>query len=355
MVTPRASVESLAPALGRRSGSSASPEAGPEAFLVGDVGGTNCRLSIAEVDNGQTRLHRPQNYKCADFPGAEAAIDHYLASAGWPGPLKAMVLAVAGPVKDGAVQSTNMRWRLSEAELSEHGAREVKLINDYTALALAVEHLAGDDLIPLGTGAPQRQHGTIAVIGAGTGFGVSAVAHGIGGPTAIATEGGHVSFAPVDEVEVDILRILTHRFGRVSIERLLSGPGLVNLRMALAEIEGHGGDASGPGALGSEEIVAAAQEGDALSQRTLDRFCAIYGSVAGDIALIYGAVGGVYLGGGIAPALSQRLASSQFRARFEAKGRFERYLKAIPTSIIANTHAPLLGAASLASSAGLSA
>ena len=130
----------------------------------------------------------------------------------------------------------------------------------------------------------------------------------------------------------------------MSIERLLSGPGLVNLRAALAEIEGVALDP-----IASEDIVRAAEEGDALSERTLERFCAIYGSVAGDIALVYGARGGVFLGGGIAPAIAQRLRSSAFRARFEAKGRFEAYQVAIPTCIIANTHAALLGAASLAS------
>ena len=316
----------------------------PETFLVGDVGGTNCRLSLASASGGRLRLDRPKRYKCADFADAQAAIAHYLGSVGWSAPLGAAVIAVAGPVNDGVVQSTNMRWRMSEAQLRDQGARKVKLVNDYTALALAVDHLGEDDVIPIGPPALLQVHDTVAVVGAGTGFGVGAVARGIGGSAVIATEGGHISFAPVDDIEVAILRILTQRYGRVSIERLLSGPGLVNLRAALAQIEGARLDP-----IASEDIVRAAEEGDGLSERALERFCAIYGSVAGDIALVYGARGGVFLGGGIAPAIARRLQASAFRARFEAKGRFQAYLSAIPTCIIANTHAALLGAASLAS------
>jgi glucokinase len=315
-----------------------------ETFLVGDVGGTNCRLSLARASGGRLRLDQPQGYKCADFADARTVIDHYLRSVGWSAPLEAAVIAVAGPVDDGVVQSTNMRWRMSEAQLRGQGARKVKLVNDFTALALSVDQLGEDDVIPLGSPAPGRSQDTVAVIGAGTGFGVGAVARGIGGDAVIATEGGHISFAPVDEVEVEILRILTARYGRVSIERLLSGPGLVNLRAALAQIAGVALDP-----IASEDIVRAAEEGDSLSEQALERFCAIYGSVAGDIALVYGARGGVFLGGGIAPAIAQRLQASAFRARFEAKGRFRAYLSAIPTCVIANPHAALLGAASLAS------
>ena len=316
----------------------------PETFLVGDVGGTNCRLSLASVSGGRPRLDRPQGYKCADFPGVQEAIAHYLTSVGWSSPLEAAVIAVAGPVNDGVVQSTNMRWLMSEAKLRNRVVGKIRLVNDYTAQGLAVDCLGSDDVIPIGPSGLSPAHDTAAVIGAGTGFGVGAVARGVGGQAVIATEGGHISFAPVDEVEIDILRILTRQYGRVSIERLLSGPGLVNLRAALAEIEGvH------PGAAAPEDIVRAAGDGDALSARALERFCAVYGSVAGDIALVYGARGGVFLGGGIAPAIASWLQASDFRARFEAKGRFQAYLAAIPTCIIANPYAALLGSASLAS------
>ncbi|MEO6340855.1 MAG: glucokinase [Caulobacteraceae bacterium] len=312
--------------------------------MVGDVGGTNCRLSLAQSIDGRLRLNGPQRYKCADFSSAEHAIDNYLKSIDWTAPLGAAVIAVAGPVSAGMVKSTNMHWRMSESELRGHGADRVKLINDYTALALAVDHLLEDDVLHIGPGMSGDENDTVAVIGAGTGFGVGALARGIGGPTAIATEGGHVSFAPVDDVEVEILRILTRRYNRVSIERLLSGPGLVNLQQALSEIEGL------PLCdVQSEDVVREAEAGDPLSRRALERFCEIYGSVAGDIALMYGARGGVFLGGGIAPAIAPHLQGGGFRRRFEEKGRFQKYLAAIPTRIIINPFGALLGSASLAS------
>jgi glucokinase len=236
-----------------------------------------------------------------------------------------------------------MPWRMSETALQGHVAGQVKLINDYTAQALAVEQLGPGDVQAIGPDRPGEPNATIAVVGAGTGFGAGALAKGVGGSAAIATEGGHISFAPVDEVEVELLRLLTRRFGRVSIERLLSGPGLVNLRSAFAEIEGHR-----PADLASEDVVRQAEAGDPLSAEALDRFCKIYGSVAGDFALMYGARGGVYLGGGIAPAVAPHLQRAGFRERFERKGRFSDYVAAIPTRILTNTYAGLVGAAHLA-------
>ena len=312
-------------------------------FLVGDVGGTNCRLALARREGARTVLADPQTCKCADFPSAEDAIEHYLKRLGWDAPLRVAVIAVAGPVSGGVVKSTNMPWRMSETALQGHGADQVRLINDFTAQALSVEHLGPGDLRTIGPDRPGEPGETIAVVGAGTGFGAGALARGVGGSAAIATEGGHISFAPVDEVEIELLRVLTRRFGRVSIERLLSGPGLVNLRLAFAEIEGRR-----PRDIGPEELVREAEAGDPLSAQALDQFCRIYGSVAGDFALMYGARGGVYLGGGIAPAIAPRLERAGFRERFERKGRFSGYLAAIPTRILMNTSAGLLGAAFLA-------
>ncbi|HUO22338.1 MAG TPA: glucokinase [Caulobacteraceae bacterium] len=316
-------------------------------YLVGDIGGTNCRLALVQAVDGQVRVASPTDYKCADFPEAYDAIDRYLHAVDWTGALSGGVLAIAGPVRDGAVQSTNMPWRLSEADLQRRGLPNARLINDYTALALAVDQFAPRDLIALGPDVAGEPSDTVAVMGAGTGFGAGALARGVGGTAVIATEGGHIAFAPTDDVEIEILKILRRMFGRVSVERLLSGPGLVNIHTALAQIEG----APAP-AMGAEAIVAEAASADGLARRTLDRFCAIYGAVAGDLALAYGARGGVYLGGGIAPAIAGRLQAGGFRQSFEDKGRFRAYVAAIPTKVIANTHAALLGAGSLA--AGLS-
>jgi glucokinase len=312
-------------------------------YLAGDIGGTNCRLALAQVANGQVVLRNHADYKCADFAEASDAIEAYLKDAHQTAPLGGGVLAVAGPVRDGVVQATNMRWKLAEANLRAHGVTGARLINDYTALALAVNRFGADDLITIGPKTPGDANDTVAVMGAGTGFGSGALARGVGGPSAIATEGGHISFAPVDDVEIEMLKILRRMFGRVSIERLLSGSGLVNIHAVLSEIEG-----VSPSDIKSEAIAAEAKAQDGISRRALMRFCAIYGSVAGDLALAYGARGGVYIGGGIAPAIADQLTASEFRARFEDKGRFRDYLAAVPTWIVTNTHAALLGSASLA-------
>jgi glucokinase len=318
-------------------------DAAAPTYLAGDIGGTNCRLALAQVVGGRIVLRNHTDYKCAEFPQASDAIQTYLTAAHWTAPLSGGVLAVAGPIRDGVVQATNMRWKLSEADLRRHGVTNARLINDYTALALAVNRFGAGDLVTIGPDVPGDKTDTVAVMGAGTGFGSGALARGVGGSAAIATEGGHISFAPVDDVEIQMLKILRRMFGRVSIERILSGVGLVNIHAVLSEIEG-----LSPSDLSAEAITAEAKAVDGLSRRALMRFCAIYGSVAGDLALVYGARGGVYLGGGIAPAICDQLLASQFRARFEDKGRFRDYLEKVPTKIVTNTHAALLGSASLA-------
>jgi glucokinase len=230
---------------------------------------------------------------------------------------------------------------MSEAALVDAGFPSARLINDYTALALSVRHLEPQDLGSIGGAATAVANQTVAVLGAGTGLGVSAAVRDGQSEAIATTEGGHIAFAPSDDIEIEILRQLTTQFGRVSLERLLSGPGLVSLRWALGRIAGREAEPLSP-----EQIVtrATARE-DALCVESLDRFCAIYGAAAGDIALVYGARGGVYLGSGIAPSILGWLRQSAFRSRFEAKGRFAGYLKAIPTQVILHPYAALLGAA----------
>ena len=310
--------------------------------LVGDVGGTNARFALADITGASPRLIACESVLCADYAGVEEAIEHYLRGAPTQGARPcAAAIAVAGPVTRGAAELTNGPWRISEAALIEGGFPSARVINDYCALALAVRHLQPQDLGSIGDGAAAAADQTVAVLGAGTGLGVSAAVRN--GPLeAIATtEGGHIAFAPGDEVEIEILRQLTTQFARVSLERLLSGPGLVSLRWALGRIAGRDVEPLTP-----EQIVIRATAGtDGLCVESLNRFCAIYGAAAGDIALVYGARGGVYLGSGIAPSIVGWLRQSAFRSRFEAKGRFAEYLKAIPTQVILHPYAALLGAA----------
>jgi glucokinase len=216
-----------------------------------------------------------------------------------------------------------------------------RLVNDYAALALAAPIIEPGDAEVIGEDLPGKPEGTIAILGAGTGFGVSALVRRSGRETVLTTEGGHISLAPVDQLDIEIWRVLGARFGRVSVERILSGPGLLNLYQALASIEGMAADAATPG-----EVTRRAASGDPIAERTIERFCATLGSVAGDFALSYGAQGGVYIAGGVSKYLMQTLRSGEFRARFEQKGRFESYLAQIPTRVILHPHTiALLGAA----------
>jgi glucokinase len=180
----------------------------------------------------------------------------------------------------------------------------------------------------------------MVVLGAGTGFGVAGLARGDRGDLAVATEGGHAGFAPYDEVEVEVWRRLKARYGRVSIERLLSGPGLFDLYCALADIEGANAELAD-----DKGVIEAANAGDRMAALAADRFCAILGSVAGDLALSFGARGGVFVSGGLAPRLAERLAGGAFRARFEDKGRLSPFVRQIPTSLVLHPYPAIVGAA----------
>lgn len=307
--------------------------------LVGDVGGTNVRLALVDEAAPERTLIDPRGFPHADCPSLEAAIETYLAPRGDRPRPDSAVIAVAGPVIDGAARLTNARWRMSEAALRDAGFASARLINDFVALALSIARLGESDLGAIGEARPDPRE-SVAIVGAGTGLGVSAVIRDGRDETVAVTEGGHIAFAPTDETEIQILRLLTARFGRVSLERILSGPGLVNLYGALAEIR-----SSAAAELEPEDIVRRATEGTApLCVETLERFCAIYGSAAGDFALAMGATGGVYLGGGIPPRILDYLRKSAFRARFEDKGRFATYTAPIATQVILHPYAALLGA-----------
>ncbi len=312
-------------------------------LLVGDVGGTNARFAIARMVDGQRVLEHHESFKGADYPtflkGVAAFID------GCAVKPTGGVIAVAGRVTDGEIDLTNSPWRVSEAELQTLGLNPVRLINDFEALAWGAPAVPSDMLASLGGPEEGDPHAAIAVLGPGTGFGVSALARDIHGhAVAMPSEGGHACFAPGDAVEDEILRILRRRYERVSIERLICGPGLLNMHRALAEIDGRESHIDDPAQITTEAL----ENPNSHCGATLARFCAILGAVAGDIALTTGARGGVYIAGGIAPRILPFLKASPFRERFERKGRFQPYMQAIPTKVILHKHAALLGAARVA-------
>ena len=206
--------------------------------LVGDIGGTNARFALAELDAMPPRIREAIGLKVADFPRAIDALAAFLASQGLVQPPQVAVIAVAGPVRAGAIDFTNSDWILSEADLLALGFGRARLINDYAALALAAPLLAGEDLRNIGSAVAGMADGTIAVLGPGTGFGVSALVRDGSGEAVLSTEGGHIGFAPADDVEVELLRRLAARHGRVSVERLLSGVGLDELHECLQAMDG---------------------------------------------------------------------------------------------------------------------
>jgi glucokinase len=312
-------------------------------LLVGDVGGTNARFAIAHMIGGKPVLEHHESFPASEHPtflgGVKAFID------GCEVKPTGGVIAVAGPVTDGTIDLTNSPWQVSETELATLGLNPVRLINDFEALAWGAPVVPEDQLASLGGPDEGEERSAIAVLGPGTGFGVSALARDIhGNEIAMPSEGGHACFAPGDAVEDEILRILRRRYDRVSIERLICGPGLLNMHRALAEIDGRETHIDDPAQITTEAM----EDPNSACGATLARFCAILGAVAGDIALTTGARGGIYIAGGIAPRILPFLKASPFRERFERKGRFADYMAAIPTKVILHKHAALLGAARVA-------
>jgi glucokinase len=308
-------------------------------ILVGDVGGTHARFAIIDTARKPFQAEQRVDFGTQDFQSFEAVLKAYLERAGADQPAAAAI-AVAGPVTNGRVDLTNRDWELSEDDLRKLGFKQALLINDFVAPAFALHALAPESFRAIGPELPGMEGEPVTVLGAGTGFGVSCLARYRGRSVPIATEGGHIGFAPHGETQIAVLRILARRFGHVSVERVLSGPGLENVYAALEEIAGRKSPA-----LSAEEITNCAVEGHAACRAALDLFCAVYGAVAGDFALAHGARGGVFVAGGIAAKIEAYLDSSDFRACFEDKGRLSHFVQPIPTRLILEKDAAFLGAA----------
>jgi len=312
-------------------------------ILVGDVGGTHARFAIVEASAAGSWPIRQQQILDQEFVTFGAALRRYFELIGAQAMPRIAAIAVAGPVANGSARFTNRLWQISETELKSFGFEQALLINDFAALAFAVGILEPKDLRTVGPElAPSdaAQPASITILGPGTGFGVSCLARYGERFVPMATEGGHIAFAPGDEQEAAVLQALRKQYGRVSIERILSGPGLESLYRTLEQIGGRD-----PASLTAAEIVTHAGGNDPGCRAALTMFCSVFGSVAGDFALAHGARGGVYIGGGIAQRIEAFLIASPFRARFESKGRLSSYTAAIPTRLITHPEAAFLGAA----------
>lgn len=312
-------------------------ESGPR--LLADVGATNARFAI---ENAPGRIEQVAVLKCADYAGLEAAIGAYLAEVGGPRPRHAAV-AIANPIDGDMVRMTNRDWQFSiEATRHGLGLDTLLVVNDFTALAMSLPQLGESQRQPIG-GGEARPNGVIGLIGPGTGLGVSGLIPADDRWITLGSEGGHVSFAPADEREMFILQYAWRELSHVSAERLVSGPGLELIHRALAQ---RAGSASAP--FGVAEIVQAALAGtDPLCVEAVECFCAMLGTVAADVAVTLGAVGGIYIGAGIVPRLGELFTQSAFRRRFESKGRFSDYLAQIPTYLITASNPAFLGVSAI--------
>lgn len=320
--------------------------------LVGDVGGTNARISLCERapqdQDGLMRLIKTEGLECSKYESIYTAINVYFEHIGERPELDFCAFAMAGPVKEGSIKLTNLPWTVTEDELKvQTGARATKLMNDYEGLAYSLPHLNPDDVHVIGT--PARGAGDVyAVMGPGTGFGASVLVGAKKNPHCLSTESGHATFAPVDDIEADIHRVLRKKFGRVSIEHLLSGPGLVNIYHALCTLRN-----IAPLALNPSDVTSGASGHKDICDKATEVFIDILAEVCGDIGLYHGATAGVFIAGGITPRLMERINPQRFRARMEAKGPMTGYVSNIPVKVIIHKFAALIGAAHAISDAQL--
>jgi glucokinase len=299
--------------------------------IVADIGGTNARFACATA--GSSELLNVKILQCSDYPGIEQAVRAYL-SGMETRKVDVLCLAIAGPVENDLIRLTNNPWSFSRAALAAALGCAVHVINDFTAQASALAVLKPAEL--QWWGVPRPHGGRVRVVlGPGTGLGVAGVS---GDGEIMPTEGGHVAFAPANKHELQLLELLWKQFERVSVERLLSGPGLVTLYEANTVLAGQQVAASDPAA-----ITERAQQGDALARQTVDDFLDILANLAGDYALAMGARDGVYLTGGILPRLGALLDRERFRRRFEAKGRMKPYCARIPLALITAENTGLRG------------
>ena len=309
-----------------------------ETRLVGDIGGTNARFGLVSPDGAV--LHSGI-FAAADFADIAAALRSYLEQRGELPMPRTGALAIAAAITGDHIRMTNHPWSFSVAALrDELGLERLIAINDFTAVALSLPRLSPADRLPVGGGEPVA--GTpIAVLGPGSGLGASGLVPTSSGWRALTGEGGHQTMAPASERENGVLQVMRRHFDHVSAERVLSGPGLVNLYNSLAALDGVPAAQYTAAQITDPETASR----DTLCQEATAMFCAMLGTVAGNLALTLGAQGGVYIAGGIVPRLGARFVESAFRERFEAKGRMRTYLAAIPCYVVTHPLPAFLGCA----------
>jgi len=305
-------------------------------LLVADIGGTNARFALANSE--QPGFSDEATLQCADYATPDDAIQHYLGEVGAAAP-DIICLAAAGPVINQVVKFTNNPWRIAAEELAaKFPNAPVRLLNDFEAIAYSVPFLSS------GAYLHDRDEFTVAIVGPGTGLGTAGLKKSRGVLVPIISEASHKGFAPETNLQRDVLEALIDRFGRVSVERLVSGAGLENIYWALAQAQRQDGPA-----LSAAEIFSKARSGgNARVTTAVNLFFEVLGQFAGDIALAFGAEDGVFIAGGIVRRYPEMFAASPFRSGFENKGRYRSHMEEIPTHLIVHPQPGLLGASYVA-------
>lgn len=323
-------------------------------ILAGDVGGTKTNLALYSPDDGTFRRGILRSFRSSAYASLEAILEEFLAG---QGKVTLACIGVAGPVNAGRSRLTNLSWAVDQEAIRDAcGARKVFLVNDLQTMAFSIPFLPTEALATLQEGEPDPE-GNMAVAAAGTGLGEAFLLRSGSGYLPVASEGGHADFAPRNEREVALLSFLRKEQDRVSAERLISGPGLHRVYRFLRKAEKRKEIPEVEARLLSEDpprvIVSAGVTGQSGTCREAIRFfAALYGALTGNLALQYVATGGVFLGGGVPPAILSVLAEGDFLEAFRDKGRFRGFLEKIPVKVVLDETAALLGAARYAQARG---
>lgn len=316
-------------------------------ILIADIGGTNARFAF--YSENHPYFTKIQSFKVKKFKQVKNAINSYLYSQKIK-QLSGICLAVAGPIQNEKVSFTNNHWFIDSKNLSDYyNITQTKLINDWEAIAYSLKKLSANDLINIGGNWQKLPKGdfTVGAIGPGSGLGISGLLNRNNQLTPLVTEDGRIEFAPKNKIQNQIITILHQKFkNQVSREKLLSGPGIVNLHEALCKIHGQ----KNTELIAEDIMIAGINKTEPLCEQTVDLFFEILGQVAGDIALAFGATEGIFIGGGICQRYPQQLDQSRFREAFENKGIHSPSMKNIPTRLITHKNAGLLGASVYAQS-----
>lgn len=310
-------------------------------YIVADIGGTNARFALVTgKSQGHFLIDHIHVLKAREYPTCSAALHTYLEKIGDIKPLSAC-LAIAGPVVGDIVRMTNLSWEFScVAMAKEFGFQHFVAMNDFAAVAAACSQLTDDHLITVKKGVEEK-NATKAVFGPGTGLGVAGLVNHYGEWLPVPCEGGHVNVAPATAFEADVLKAAMAVHGHVSAELFISGPGLVNLYKSICAVRGEPAKDVTPADITQGAL---ANSDDAFSV-TLATFCSLIGSFAGNLALTYGAKGGIYIAGGILPRFSDYLLASAFTERFSSKGVMSHYVETIPAKLIVHPETAFVGAA----------